>query len=272
VPVRVNMPIAGSTVTLQVIQEDLESPQECTPSGGPAPAPILVTVPKRVAGAHTIQVTGRSGNTQVQHSEYVVLGMQATNTGNPYPSNDFFFSFETDPVLKVTSDVGSETVEERLSAVQANSNSGNDSRLCSTPTGVSWYKLDTATGQWNAAPAPGGASVAIGTRGQSTFVRITGTYSQAAGDVGIYALDLLMQAADSPGSACSSGVNKSSRLYVKVVNGLNPSVDEWVYALCYARFKLTDLSSANSVTGQAVSGCKRPEEVIQGMTGRLLPW
>lgn len=274
VPVEVNMPIAGSSVKLQVVQDSRATATTCASATGGA-----YTLPNRVSGVQSIEVTGRSGTTQVHHSAYGFLGMEAVATGsNRFTTNDFFFNFPSDPVAEVTADNTAQSLNVPLSMTDANSD--NDFNKVWTPaTNIKWYKLNTTTGLYTLmSGAPGtGTTVTLDTNvsgGKPSF-SMSGTFanSPSGGDIGFYAIDMEVEGSMTTGSTptVDSPFNHSTRFYLRIKDGANPSIDEWVYALCYARFQITTIDT-NYVDGRAVSGCLPPEKATKGMTGRLSNW
>lgn len=261
-PVEVDMPLAGTTVTLKVIQSDKEVKQ-CIDPANPL-VPIDITVPKRVSGAQTIQVTGRSvggAATSRQHSAYGLLGMRR-NLSSPYfSSNDFFVSFANDPIGAIKN-TGSQTdIEAALALVDANSASSNTfSWTAISSSSVTYYKDGSRL-----SGAPAGVSATADHSGQTPTLKVTINPATAA--VGEYEIDYQVS---------TSGATHSTRYHLRVEESLNASIDSWIVNLCYANFKITtNLSQPNTpnvIKGRAVSGCLDPGQITAGLTSRLLPW
>ncbi|HEY0602588.1 MAG TPA: Tad domain-containing protein [Herpetosiphonaceae bacterium] len=257
-PVNVDMPIAGTTVTLKVIQSDKEVKQ-CFDPTNPL-VPIDITVPKRVSGAQTIQVTGRSvggAGTSRQHSGYGLLGMRRNLSGSFYSSNDFFFSFTNDPIGVLKNSGPKTDLEVSVELVDANSASSNTlSWTAISSSSVTYYKDGSRL-----SGAPAGITAAASHSGQKPTLKVSINPATAA--VGEYDIDY---------QVTTSGGTHSARFHLRIEESLNASIDSWIVNLCYANFKITDMSAPNVVKGQAVSGCLDPGQITAGLTSRLLPW
>jgi hypothetical protein len=272
-PVPVNMPTtaSGVTVLLEVIQSEKETISTCTTTAGVTYTNI--EIPKREAGAQTIQVTARSRTETSLHSVYGALGMRA-NTSSPFfASGDYFLTFDSDPNGKIEQVRPRTSVTANFSLVDANTSAAARMRdMCPTSDSTCynfiWYEVDESTGRWNPVAQPSGTTVRIVSTnpGDKPALEVTvdpsATPLAAAGD---YAID--MQVA---GLSSNRRVH-SNRYHIKIEDEGNPSVDEWVVALCYADFEITYIDS-NQVRGKAVSGCKDNTAALRGLTSRLLPW
>ncbi|WP_026370949.1 pilus assembly protein TadG-related protein [Kallotenue papyrolyticum] len=255
VPVDVDMPLPGGVdVRLSVIQTATEQ-VPCDPLD---PSKPQISVPKRVAGAHTLQVIGRSvggSATSREHSAYGVLGLQ------PYP-NDYFLSFINDPNGMVKNVGPQVDLQAALQLIDANSPSGTALKWSEMAHSyaVAWYR--------NGAPYPGtppGMSAQLDRSGQDPVLKVQVTPGTVA--VGEYDIDLEVYGKN------SAPITHSTRFHLRVEEDLNASIDAWVVALCYARFRITDMGPPNDVIkGRAISGCLAPEQVTAGLTARLIPW
>lgn len=234
--VDVNMPLPnGVVVSLFVSQQETEPCQPQTPLNSPTPP--AVTVPKRHIGAQTIQITGRSvgGNaTSTQHSDFGVLGMKAY-------TDDYFVSFVGDPSTSVRSP--SLVVREPLNVIDANGT-------------VLRYNDVRNFGATVTSPATIIAS--LDNQGTTPVLKLDAT-NAAPGE---YDIDFQLNTPNA----------HSIRYHLRVEPASNPSITSWVTALCYANFKLTDMSNPNVVKGRAISGCLTPEQITTGLKGRLMPW
>lgn len=262
VAVEVDMPsspLSGVNVTLKVIQSDKETKQ-CIDPANPL-TPISITVPKRVSGAHTIQVIGRSGSgpaaTSRQHSDYGALGMYKNISGLNFNSEDFYFTFVNDPtgVVKTTSPKAD--IEVDLELEDANSSSGKT---------LSWSKISSSSLVYykdgaRLSGAPTGVTATSGHSGQTPTLKISIDPATAA--VGEYDIDYQVS---------TSGGTHSTRYHLRVEEPINSSIDSWIVNLCYANFRITDMSSPNVVLGEAVSGCLDPGQITAGLTSRLTAW
>jgi hypothetical protein len=260
-PVQVDMPLAGTDVTLKVIQSDTET-IDCFTASAPL-TPIAMTVPQRVAGAHTVQVTGRSvgaAATSRQHSAYGLLGMRK-NTASPYfDSGDFYFSFIADPSGMVKNVSPQTTIEPKLQLVDANSASSNTfSWGAISGSNLVYYKDGARLGG-----APAGINAQRDHSGQTPTLRIQ--VNPATVQAGEYEIDYQV----------STPIRHSTRFHLRVEEALNASIDSWVVALCYANFRITSNlnqpSTPNVIKGQAVSGCLDPGQITAGLTSRLMSW
>ncbi|MBV9789870.1 MAG: hypothetical protein JOZ51_16910, partial [Chloroflexi bacterium] len=183
-PVEVDMPIAGTTVTLKVIQSDKEAKQ-CINPADPL-NPVTITVPKRVSGAHTIQVIGRSvggAATSRQHSAYGLLGMRR-NLSSPYfNNNDFFGSFTNDPTGVIKNSGPQTDLEVSLELVDANSASSNTlSWSAISSSSMTYYKDGSRL-----SGAPAGITAAANHSGQKPTLKVSINPATAA--VGEYDID-----------------------------------------------------------------------------------
>jgi hypothetical protein len=261
VPVQVDMPVAGTNVTLKVIQSDTED-KTCIDPNNPL-VPVTFTIPKRVAGAHTIQVTGRSvgaAATSRQHSAYGVLGMRR-NLSSPYfASGDFYFSFIGDPTGAVKNVNPQTTLEAKLQLVDANSPSSDTFSWGVISSSNLVYYKDGA----RLSGAPAGISAQRDHSGQTPTLKVQ--VNPATVVPGEYDIDYQVTASST----------HSTRFHVRVEEALNASIDSWVVALCYANFQITtDLNQNNTpnvIKGRAVSGCLDPGQVTAGLTSRLVGW
>lgn len=263
-PVEVDMPLAGTTVTLKVIQSDKEV-KDCIDPANPL-TPIQITVPKRVSGAHTIQVIGRSvggAATSRQHSGYGLLGMRRNLSSDYFSDEDFYFSFITDPTGAIKKDGSQTELEAALVLVDANS---------ATSDALSWTKISSPqityyTYASNGARIPGatGITATASHSGQKPTLKITVDPATVA--VGEYDIDYQVS---------TKGGTHSTRYHLRIEESLNASIDSWIVNLCYANFRITtvlnDGNTPNMIKGRAVSGCLKPGEITGGLTSRLLPW
>jgi len=260
-PVLVDMPLAGTNVTLKVIQSNTET-VDCFKPTAPL-TPIAMTVPKRVAGAHTVQVTGRSvgaAATSRQHSAYGVLGMRR-HTSSPYfDSGDFYFSFIGDPSGMVKNVNPQTTIEPKLQLVDANSASSKTfSWSVISASNLVYYKDGVRL-----SGAPAGVSAVRDRSGPTPTLRIQ--VNPATVQPGEYDIDYQVTASST----------HSTRFHLRVEEPLNASIDSWVVALCYANFRITtnlnQPSTPNVIRGRAVSGCLDPNQLTAGLTSRLVGW
>ncbi|HSH82918.1 MAG TPA: Tad domain-containing protein [Herpetosiphonaceae bacterium] len=244
-PVDVSLP-ANTTVELllEVIQTQYDT-VSCTST---TTGTINVRVPKHVYGAQRVQVDALSTDTGTRHGVFGTLGMYETNTGNPYQSGDYFLSFSGDTVVAAAP---GDTVETPLMFVDANSNNA-----------LGFSQL----------PATGSPSMTLSI---SPTLTLSGAgIVSAQGDP---ALQISLPADAAPGwytaqFQWNSTPAHSVRFQLLVVNPANPSVDEWVTALCYATFKITSHDDPNFVKARAITGCQSLDEAVGGWTSRLLPW
>jgi hypothetical protein len=254
-PVDVDMPLPnGVDVTLSVAQTETES-VACDPLDPTKPD---VVIPKRAAGSHTIQVIGRSvggSATSREHSAYGAIGMK------PYP-NDYFLSFINDPNGIVKNTGPQVSLEPKLELIDANSSSGSaiNWSAMSSSYAVKWYKNGTLY-----PGTPPGMVAQLDHSGQDPTLKVAVTPGVV--EVGEYDIDLEVY------GRSSAPKTHSTRFHLRVEEDLNSSIDSWVVALCYARFRITDMGPPNDVIqGRAVSGCLSPDQVTAGLTARLIPW
>ncbi|HEX6288170.1 MAG TPA: pilus assembly protein TadG-related protein [Herpetosiphonaceae bacterium] len=260
-PVEVDMPVAGTTVTLKVIQSDKETIDCFTALDPFKQNPIPMIVPKRVAGAHTIQVIGRSvggAATSREHSDYGVLGMRRYQASPYFDTNDFYFSFIGDPSGLVKNVNPQTTIEPKLQLVNANSGNPMSWNVISGSS-LTYYQNDARL-----SGAPAGISAQRDHSGQSPTLRIQ--VNPATVQPGEYDIDYQVTA----------GSTHSTRFHLRVEEDLNASIDSWVVALCYANFRITtnlnQQSTPNVIKGRAVSGCLDPNQITSGLTSRLVQW
>jgi|GEM_PF-1765173 len=252
---QVSMPLPnGAEYILEVIQEATKQVQ-CVRAG----TTYTFTVPDRVPGALTVQVSARA-DTSVQHSTIGLLALEKNRGGNQFDEDDFFAGFASDPVGTVQNESPDTSLSQELSLVDANST--NDDELKSRDVRscrVAWYNQSGAA---ISTPAGASAYVDLSRSGQNPTLRVSVPNGMAAGE---YQIDVEC-------TTDASGAVRSTRYHLRVENAINPSIDEWVVALCYADFRITSIDRPNTVKGQAISGCKNADEVARGLTSRLLPW
>ncbi len=236
-PVEVTMPSTGPVQAILEVIQTATTTATCPSTG------VTYTVPDHVYGAQMVQVSAVALQSSVRHTAYGVLGMYRTNTGSPYDSGDYFLSFAGDAVGRAEP---GETITAKLLFINANTD--NDLSFSSLPT----------------------TSISV----NSTLAGVTAAIVR--GSANDPELEIRVPAGAAPGDytvdvQVNSTPEHSSRFHLRVADPGNPSIDEWVVALCYARFRISTITS-NTVTARAISGCMSPSEVTQGLTSRMLPW
>jgi len=251
-PVEVSLP-ANTTVQLllDVVQTESELVQ-CTATTGTITGTLDVLVPEHVYGAQRVQVFAESTDTGTRHGVHGTLGMYNANTGNPYLNDDYFISFSGDTVVAA---VPGEAMEAPLTFVDANSNTGNELTYNQVQALI---PSGSPTGTHLVDPPLTGLGVDIVNDQGDPTLRVTLPADAAPG---WYTVDFQW----------GSVPPHSVQFELLVVNAANPSVDEWVTALCYATFLITDIDS-NAISARAITGCQSLDEAVGGWTSRLLPW
>jgi hypothetical protein len=227
-------------VTLDVIQTATTT-RTCTKPNGTTQ---VVTVPDHVYGAHTIQVTGTGSTATLRRSAYATIGMK--NNSGGFNSGDYFLSFTGNASTKI---FPGDTVDVPLQFIDANSpDPNNEVELRCTSVG---------------GPLICSSSSATISQSWGQIVDVDGypMLRLSPSAEGEYVVDVQW----------NSPHVHSSRVHVTVTSPSNPSVNEWVVVLCYARLKITAIS-ANGVKARAISGCIPPNQMTQGFSARLLPW
>ncbi len=230
-------------VQLDVIQTATTT-RTCTKSNGTT---VSHTVPDHVYGAHKLQVIGQGSAAQLQHSVYATVAM--LNNSQTFNAGDYFFSVAEDPSGTASTD---SEIDVPLQFIVANSN-------LTAPE----VELDCSTLVCSSASATissGPLSAQIVAVDNYPVLRIK---VPAGTTPGQYAVDVQW----------NSPITHSTRYYVTVADPVSPSVKQWVVVLCYARFKITEIST-NGVKAKAISGCIDPEKDPAKLlsTSRILSW
>jgi len=178
--------------------------------------------------------------------------------GGGFQTNDYFLSFGSNTGISMAP---GDTLDVPVNFVNANSPSGDE---------LSFNVVEDLVDHLAATSAP---TMTL-TPDPTTLTGLGGGLVNVQGDA---TLRLTLAADAAPGWYAvdfqynSAPVVHSVRFYLLVTNPSNPSVDEWVTALCYATFRITAIDS-NSVSGRAVTGCQPLDQAVTGWTSRLLPW
>ena len=197
-------------------------------------------MPQRVTGANTLYLEAKNNATGERRARYGFIEMaDAASTE--------FFVYVPGEIVYSPMYPG----DSRSFAIAAEKASGSTISLTSGDVSFSWFNAATMT--------------------STTASGVTASYSKNKIDLAV---------------SNAAAVNQEYYLRVQVKNGsdirwawyyvnvrpaISPSINDYVIALGYANFRITDITS-NSISGVAISGLLNNGQVKAGMQPRLLPW
>jgi hypothetical protein len=255
-----NINSAGPVVSINTSGQDLtfQARPDATFSCTDPVTGVTTEYPQRKNGAQTIYLEAEDTATGKRRGVYVLLNQNAD-------SNDFYAYFAGTPVTNEPLEPGNSTSAElTLTKVGGSADIDLGGGLGQVQVGtIQWYdpgNLSTALASGSTyngvnvtvARSSGRDMVSIdasntATTGKSYYLRIPLTYGGFTHHVWYY-------------FAVRPELSNAS------------SIDQFVYALGYATFRIT-YADSNDVRGVAVSGLMRePEDIISGFQPRLIAW
>jgi len=242
------------------------STDTCTTTGA---TPTTYTLPDYQSGARTIYLESEDAATHYRRGRYAFVALDPQS--NP---NDFYPYFAGEIIYAPFQRGETRSVDFLIEDVQSNGDPGNGITIDPTSSGVisfDWYTYDSSTG---GTPAYLENTANGGTN--SLGVKATVTKPQAGKDK--YSLDIDVSDTATENKeyylrvgVTKSGVTRWAWYYINVIPAISNSINNYVYVLGYAEFKITDIS-VNYMKGQAVSGLLKSGDLKSGFQPRLLPW
>jgi hypothetical protein len=240
------------------------SSSTCTTTG---PITTTYTLPNYQNGARTIYLESEDAATHYRRGRYAFVALDPQ-------SSDFYPYFAGEIIYSPFQRGESRSLDFLIEDVQNNGDPGNGITIDPTSSGVisfDWYIYDSSTG---GTPAFLESTSNGGTN--SLGVKASITKPQAGKSKYSLDIDVSDTATENKEyylriTVTKSGVTRWAWYYINVIPAISNSINNYVYVLGYAEFKITDISS-NYVKGQAVSGLLKPSERKGGLQPRLLPW
>lgn len=211
-----------------------------------------VVLPKRYEGTQTIYLEAQDTNTSKRRARYAFIDMNANN-------NDFYVYFP--------GEIAYQPFEPGRPPVSAEFNietKGGTSLYLDNPdvdASLQWFSADLSP-----IGAPADITASVARQGSKNELTIdVGANAQTGKE---YYLRIGIEYTQS-----GETYTHWAWYYVQVRAPLNnsSSISQFVYALGYATFEITEINS-NSIKGRAISGLLRPEEITAGLQPRLVPW
>jgi len=219
---------------------------------------VTTEYPMRKNGAQTIYLEAEDTATGKRRGVYVLLNQNA-DTG------DFYAYFAATPVTNQPLEPGNSTSAElTLTKVGGMSDLDLGSGSSKVQVGtIQWYDPSNLSSAIASGSSYNGVSVTVDHSGSRDMVTISASNTATTGKSYYLRIPLTYG---------------SFTHYVWYYFSVRPSlsnasgINQFVYALGYATFKVT-YADSNTIKGQAISGLARtPEDIISGFQPRLLAW
>ena len=208
----------------------------CTVSGGGT----VYTMPQRVTGANTLYLEAKNNATGERRARYGFIEMaDAASTE--------FFVYVPGEIVYSPMYPG----DSRSFAIAAEKASGSTISLTSGDVSFSWFNAATMT--------------------STTASGVTASYSKNKIDLAVSNAAAVNQEYYLRVQVKNGNQTRWAWYYVNVRPAISPSINDYVIALGYANFRITDIGP-NSISGVAISGLLNNGQVKAGMQPRLLPW
>jgi Flp pilus assembly protein TadG len=214
--------------------------------------------PMRKNGAQTIYLEAQDTGTGKRRGVYVLLNQNAD-------TNDFYAYFAGTPVTNEPLEPGNSTSAElTLTRVGGSTDLDLGSGSTKVQAGtIQWYDPGNLSTALASGATYNGVSVTVDHSGSRDMVSIDASNSATTGKSYYLRIPLTY-----------GGFTHHVWYYFSVRPELSNAsgIDQFVYALGYATFKIT-YSDSNDIRGRAVSGLMRePEDIISGFQPRLVAW
>ncbi|MBK9710492.1 MAG: hypothetical protein IPO81_04020 [Kouleothrix sp.] len=223
--------------------------------------PLLGTTtdyPSRKDGAQTIYLEVQDTATSKRRAVYAFLDQDAD-------PNDFYAYFSEIPIAYQPLEPGQSSSAE-LKLEKAGSGSKLDVGNAASQVkvdAINWYSPSDLNSVLTTGTTLNGVTVGVSKQGSKNLLSVSTTNSAVTGKEYYLRIQLSY-----------SGFKHYVWYYVSVRTQLSNAsgISQFVYALGYANFKITDIGS-NYIKGRAVSDLKlTPSEIVSGFQPRLLAW
>ena len=226
--------------------------------------PLLGTVttyPSRKNGAETIYLEVEDTATGKRRAVYVRLDQGAA-------SNDFYAYFSQIPMVFQPIEQGNSTQAELKLDKVSGSNLFIGTGASQVQVGtIQWYDASNLSSVIGSGTSLNGVTVVVDRQGSRNQLTIDTSNTATTGKEYYIRIPL----------SYTNGLQTYTHYvwyYIAVRTPLSNAsgIGQYVYALGYANYKITSITS-NTIKGRAISGLMRdPTEIISGFQPRLVPW
>jgi Flp pilus assembly protein TadG len=218
---------------------------------------VDTTYPTRKNGAETIYLETQDTATGKRRAVYVRLDQNAD-------PNDFYAYFSQIPMVFQPIEQGNSTQAElKLDKVSgSNLDIGSGSSKVQVGT-INWFDASNVNSSIGSGTSLNGVTVDVSKSGSKNQLTIDTSSTATAGKEYYIRIPLTY-----------GGFTHYVWYYIAVRTPLSNAsgIGQYVYALGYANYKITDIGS-NYIKGRAISGLMRdPSDIISGFQPRLMPW